>query len=401
MSDEAVITALRRKAGVGRAPPEVQPMSAPKALRLAVARAAEDTIGLIAQVTGVAEDRSAISRLAGQMPESGLLFLLEGPGGATGLAAFDPFAVAAMVEQQTTGDVLKRAPEVREPTATDAMMCTDITQQILELFADCLTEAENPPDVAGYSVSSQLSEARSIGLAFEDVPYRLYRVSLSLGHVAREGEMILVFPYQAPQENAKARESDVWETAFETAVLGSAARLDGVLHRFELPLTAVMELEAGMLLGLPAAALGRVEVLADDRVVACARLGQMNGHRALRLCPAPTDDDEAPALVGSALHADARVPSSIGARGQLDTPDAAWDGAQTAGGEADAMVGLDELPSIGADAPSADANELGELPEIGDLPAMGDLPPLDDFPPMGDLPDIGDFPPMGDLPDIE
>lgn len=376
MSDADIISAMRRKAGVGRPPPDVQPMSPAKALRLAAAKAAEDSIGLVMQVTHVAEERSSILRLPEQLPDDALLSLLEGPDNAYGLAVFDRNVISAVVEQQTTGKVLKLPPEERAPTATDAVMCTEITDHILSLFETNVAEVADPPHVEGFRVAAQLREARSISIAFEDVPYRVYRISVSLGRGVREGEILLVFPYARATPKPVPGAPNNFGRDFQAVVMTSEARLDTVLHRIRLPLADVMSLEVGMVLSIPRSAVSKVELRADDRLVSRAQLGQINGKRAVRLIFMTGDDDPLDASYGP----------DEGGFGDMGAPS-----------------GSSAVPAL--------SNGMGDVPPMGDFPAMGDmgdLPPLGAFPAlgdmggdMGDLPDLGHFPAMGDLPSLE
>ena len=392
MSDADIISAMRRKAGVGRPPPDVQPMSPAKALRLAAAKAAEDAIGLVMQVTNVIEERSSILRLPDQLPEYALLSLLEGPDNAYGLAVFDRNVISAVVEQQTTGKVLKLPPEERAPTATDAVMCTEITDHILSLFETNIAEVADPPDVAGFRVAAQLREARSISIAFDDVPYRVYRISVLLGRGVREGEILLVFPFARATPKPVPGAPNDFGRDFQAVVMKSEARLDTVLHRIRMPLADVMSLEAGMVLSIPRSAVSKVELRADDRLVSRAQLGQINGKRAVRLIFMTEEDDDP---------LEAPYGSEAGGFGDM--------GALSGGSEFPALSNglgdMGDLPSLG-DLPAM--GDIGDMDNMGDVPPMGDLPPLGDFPAMGDmsgemgeLPDLGDFPAMGDLPTFD
>ncbi|MBW6417398.1 FliM/FliN family flagellar motor switch protein [Celeribacter sp. PS-C1] len=369
MSDADIISAMRRKAGVGRPPPDVQPMSPAKALRLAMAKAAEDTIGLVLQVTEVVEERSTISRLPGQVPENALMSLLEGPNNAYGLAVLDKNAVSAIVEQQTTGKVLSLPPEDRPPTATDAVMCSDLCNQVLRQFESHIAEVAAPPEIAGFHVAAQLQEARSIAIAFDDVPYRLYRARVTLGRRGREGEVFFVFPFAAPKLKTLDEGAGDFSSTFQNVVMKSEARLDTVLHRVRLTLGDVTSLTEGMMIPIPREALSRVEVRADDRLVSRARLGQINGKRALRVVICANGEDDAEALGHEAFGAGDIV-------GATEFP---------------ALSGVGDMgmsdPAGGGDA----------LPPLGDLPAMGDLPSLGD---LGDLTPLSDLPPLGDLPPL-
>ena len=392
MSDAEIISAMRRKAGVGRPPPEVQPMSPAKALTLALAKAAEETIGLVLQVIEVDEERIAMSRLAEEVPENALMTLLEGPENIYGLAVWDRNTVSAIVEQQTTGKVLTLPPEDRAPTATDAVMCSDICNQALRQFESIVAEMADPPDVAGFHAAAQLRETRSLVMAFDDVPYRLYRIRVRLGRGARDGVVFLVFPYDMPKPKASATETAEFGDNFQNVVMKSEACLDTVLHRLRMPLADVTALSEGMMLPIPREAISRVELRADDRLVSRARLGQINGKRALRLVLC-SEEDEGLGETGGAMFGGAGV-SAIGGFG----------GDASGGLSQEAETGLPDPSGFPALAGGEAASPEADLPPLGDLPATGDLPPLGqtgeagngDLPSLGDLPPIGDLPPLGE-----
>jgi len=260
------------------------------------------------------------------------------------------------------------------------VMCTEITDHILSLFETNVAEVADPPHVEGFRVAAQLREARSISIAFEDVPYRVYRISVSLGRGVREGEILLVFPYARATPKPVPGAPNNFGRDFQAVVMTSEARLDTVLHRIRLPLADVMSLEVGMVLSIPRSAVSKVELRADDRLVSRAQLGQINGKRAVRLIFMTGDDDPLDASYGP----------DEGGFGDMGAPS-----------------GSSAVPAL--------SNGMGDVPPMGDFPAMGDmgdLPPLGAFPAlgdmggdmagdMGDLPDLGHFPAMGDLPSLD
>jgi flagellar motor switch protein FliM len=381
MSDEDLISAMRRKAGVGRPPPDVTVMSAAKALRLAVVKAAEEATGMVMQVTDVREELTSTSRLPDVIPDHSLLALLEGPENTYGLAVFSLAVTTSVVEQMTTGNVQKHPPEDRKPTSTDSVMCFELIDSMLAFFEQIVAEAVDPPVVEGYRAAAQLSETRSIPIAFDDIRYRMYRLSVDMGRGLRNGEIMFIYPASRPKPKPEPGMPSDWERDFRTSVLKTKAVLETVLHRVSLPLSDVANLEVGMTIPIPHEALSRVEVVADGHRVSQGRLGQVNGYRAVRVDLHPTaltDDDGGmdggagfPALGSGALSDEM----------EMDLP------------------GLGDFPAMGSMGDEGDAMS-GELPPLGDLgsdfPTMGDMG--DDLPALGDM---GDFPAMGELPSLD
>ncbi|MFT6426056.1 MAG: flagellar motor switch protein FliM [Celeribacter sp.] len=378
MSDDDLISAMRRKAGVGRPPPDVTAMSAAKALRLAAAKAAEDGTGMVMQVTDVSETLTSTSRLPELIPDHSLLALLEGPEHAYGLGVFSLAVTTSVVEQLTTGHVQKHTPEDRNPTSTDSVMCFELIDRMLSHFEQIVADASDPPQVEGYRTAAQLSETRSIPIAFDDIRYRMFRLTVDMGRGLRTGEIMFIFPATRPKPKPVPGTQSDWQRDFKTSVMKTEAALEAILHRVSLPLSDAANLAVGMTIPIPHEALMRVEVVADGRRVSYGRLGQVNGHRAVRidLNDPASMDDEADMSIGFGDH---------GADG----------------------IGHSEFPALGtgdiSDTMGEDMPSLGDFPAMGDMGDMsGDLPSLGDM--SGDLPDLGDmsdFPAMGDLPSLD
>ena len=283
MSDEHLISVMRRKAGAGRPAPDVTAMSVDKALSLATAKATEEGTGMVMQVTQVTEEMTSIRRLPELMPENALMALLEGPDTQYGLVVFNLAVTTSVVEQLTTGNVQKHSPEARKPTSTDAVMCFELIDSVLRQFETYAAEIANPPEIHGYRVAAQLSEARSIALAFDDVRYRLLRVHVDMGAGARSGELMFVYPFEPAKPTHDPNLSVDWAKDFQSSVMKSEATLETVLQRVTLSLADAANLEVGMTIPIPYDALSRVEIMADGQTLSHGRLGQVNGHRALRL----------------------------------------------------------------------------------------------------------------------
>lgn len=314
MADEAgaeTIPALRRKAIGGRVPPPPEPTEPlpARALRRGLARAAEADCGLPLAAGQLRLREVSLAELL-ELPEPMSLFaVLEGPGERLGLCAFAPEMLAAVIEQQTTGAVLPVAGTPRRPTRTDAAMCARLIDRTL---AELEAGLAGTPDLAwagGYRYASFLDDARPLGLLLEDIPYRVFAVTVGFASGARRGTVLLALPAEpftrrpglvrpgAAADPAAADAADAaeppadpvaaaWAARMETAVLTSPAQLDGVIERLRVPLAAVLRWQTGDLVVLPNAALDAVTIEgAGGRTLARARLGQARGQRALRLLP--------------------------------------------------------------------------------------------------------------------
>jgi flagellar motor switch protein FliM len=312
---------LRRKAASGREPP-VAPEQAPlpRALRRALARAAQADCRLPLAAGELRHTQASLAELLDMPEDMALLAVLEGPGERLGLMALGPAVTAALIEQHTTGSVSAGQGAARRPTRTDAAMAAGlIDRSLTELQTGLCAEpgaaaAAAAAWAAGYRYASFLEEPRALGLLLEDVPYEVATATVDLANGARRGTVLLAMP-AAPQRSGPgpvrrgagavavparvapplpdpAEAEGQWKERIGRTGMASPAALEGVLCRLKLPLSAVLAWKPGDFVLLPGGALDRVALEGGGRVFARARLGQSRGRRALRL--QPTGSSEGP-----------------------------------------------------------------------------------------------------------
>lgn len=292
---------MRRKAGAGRPPPEIGLPTPAKALQTAIAQSAQEIAALSVNAEAAEAERVTLPKLCEGLPEAALFALIEGPGGGFGLLTLDTQAVAALIEIQTTGRVAPRAAEPRPPTRTDAIMCADFIDRILELFESRVEEhgIEFAPALIGYRYAMPLTEVRAIPMTLEDVPFRRFQVDLDIGDGAKAGQLQLVLPFEPSGYRASGAGSEggAFSVALQAQVMEAQAVLRTALHRQRMTLADLAALRPGALVEVPRAALG--EICVEDisgNTVARGRLGQTGGSRAIRLV-----ETEAAAPVASGL----------------------------------------------------------------------------------------------------
>ncbi len=277
---------MRRKAGAARPGPVLAVMTPKKAMRFAVARAAEQALGCAVAPTDLSESRGSPEDLIAALPEPCLLLRLEAcsPAGmAVGLAAFCPQAVAAMIEAQTMGRVLSGAAADRRPTGTDAMLVTEFLDTVLIGFAALSADCPEPPPVAGFVSRGRIADLRAAILTLRDAEHVHYVAGLDFANGAKTGALHLLLPSVVETTAPGAGPSD-FTLQLRGMVLGSPAWLEAVLCRPRLSLSRVTALKAGDLLPLDSASLDRVALCGPDGTeVLTARLGRSGPARALRL----------------------------------------------------------------------------------------------------------------------
>ncbi|MGY6635083.1 MAG: FliM/FliN family flagellar motor switch protein [Alkalilacustris sp.] len=297
------IHVLRRKAAGGRPPPpEPTEPRAPRALRRALARAAQADCSLALAVTEVQQSDVSLAELLDMPEPRALLAVLEGEGERLGFVALGPGALAAIIEQQTTGAVSRDDLPARRPTRTDAAMCAALIDHTLTELEMGLAGTADLAWAAGFRYASFLDDPRPLGLLLEDIPYRVLSAKLELAHGARHGGLLLALPadprrragLMAPGASGRAGGDDGhpaaddpsrdWRTVLDRTVMASPATLEAVLGRLRMPLAAAMAWKPGDFVVLSEAKLDGVTLEAPGGI-RCARacLGQSRGQRALRL----------------------------------------------------------------------------------------------------------------------
>ncbi len=302
---------LRRKAAGGRPPPPepTEPL-APRALRRALARAAQADCGLALAATELRVIDASLAELLEVLELNALLAVMEGPGDRLGLMAVGPAVLTGLIEHRTTGAVGGAELQTRRPTRTDAAMCAGLLDRTMAELEAGLAGTSDLGWAGGYRYASFLDDARPLGLLLEDVPYQILDVALELAGGARRGRLILALPRtparrglalpqradsEAGPADGAAGDAAIWRDRLTRTVMGSPARLEAVLHRLRIPLNAALAWQQGDFVLLPGAALDSVRLESGGgKPLAHARLGQTLGQRALRLQLPQPDDPSRP-----------------------------------------------------------------------------------------------------------
>lgn len=286
---------LRRKTGAARPRADTQGEAvAVRALRLALGRAGQAVPGLGLEVEGLTEARLSLTELLDLPPDRALLAMIEGPGEALGLIALAPAVLATLIEAQTTGRVGQGDPAIRKPTRTDAAMSAGLIDRVLTGLSAELDTSADRVWAGGFRYASFLEDARPLELLLEDMPYRVFRVALTLAAGTRQGEVLLALPAAGrgkPPATAlplAAAPPVAPPATLAEVALAAPAQLTAVLHRLIIPLAAVLALKPGDVVPVPSAALDQIVIEGlDGRRLAEGKLGQNRGYRAVRLAAAP------------------------------------------------------------------------------------------------------------------
>lgn len=281
-SAHTVLQRLLRTAGEAVADTALTPT---RVLRLAMARAAEASVGLSLSVLSVTEEITSLDTvLEGLTPEMMLLALGRG-GRLQGLAALDLQLRTATVEMQTVGKLRKEAAAERRITAADAALCAPLITAFLADLDGTAMDTALEGWVSGAQAGSRIENARAAGMMLEDRDLRLVRLSLELSSDGRQAELRVALPAVAgvvdPKPKDKPKE---FSDALRSSVMEAPCKVHAVLHRFRMTLQDVEGFDVGQVVSLPGVTVGSVRLEGPNgKCVGHARLGQVTGLRAVRI----------------------------------------------------------------------------------------------------------------------
>lgn len=285
MDSQEHISVMRRKAGAARHGADGRGMSASKALRLALAQAADARFDLAVTVATVEQMRVSPGEIAGRMAGEGVLLLLDGGQGARAALRLDPQVLAALIEVQTTGQVRPGVARTRPATPTDAAMVAPLVDALMAQY-----DAQMAQGVAGhvardFRFGDRVEDARAMTMALAATEHDLFRLTVDLGSGAKSGQIDLLLPValQAPQR-AEGAPGGRDRAGIAQLALNAPVILDAVMARVPLMLKDVSAFRRGQIVPLSPEVLATTYLVATKgHVVAKVHLGQMNGWRAVRL----------------------------------------------------------------------------------------------------------------------
>ena len=285
-------TVIHRKARASREEYQARAMSPAKALRLALAQASDTLFDLPMVVAAVEQVEISQTALRAEFAEGGLMVLLDGPRGARGAVRIDAALLAALIEVQTTGRVTGRGTGGRAVTRTDAAIAAPLIDAALGgAEAKLNDEAEDgggeaPPHwVSGYRFGVMMEDARGMSLALGAPAFHVFRIMVEVGDDGHPGAISFLIPVpEAPLRPAVGESDGAPARTLEQSAMNAPVSLEAVLGRVTMPLEKVCALEVGGL--IPISGEGGLKIRLEGsqkHVVALAKLGQLNGARAVRL----------------------------------------------------------------------------------------------------------------------
>lgn len=283
---------LRRMTRATAEDRDVRGVSPARALRVALARTAAQLWDLPLSVTAVRKQLVDHGEVTGALRSDALMVLLDGPEGARGGMALDRALVASLIEVQTIGSVLRVDLSEREPTPTDAAMIAPWLDEALERSDVALGQDANDEGMSnrwaiGYRFGALAEDARALALVLDATEFHLLRLQIDVADGARSGEMTLVLPAEKTYD--PVTDEDPPENNAQS-FLSVPAEITVFAARKTLTLSEASKLAPGDVLPIDELLLKAAELRAvDGNLLGTARLGQLNGHWAIKL------EGEAPA----------------------------------------------------------------------------------------------------------
>ncbi len=283
----------------------------------------------------------------------------------TGLVVLHPALTDGLIEVQTIGRVEGPARPARRPTRIDAALAQPFVLSLLDQIRALLPVDTNEPCPGTLRAGSFIAGPASLGLILTASHYLRVDLEIELAQGHRQAGLSFVLPLDVAAR-ATAEEPDPrgeWAPAMEAIAMEAPVRLEAVLPPLKMPLSRLVTLKVGDLIPIDAQALSRLSLHGGASGITVpgrarlprgaslkARLGQLNGVRAVKIA----------ALPGDAEGAEAGRDPEFGA-------------------DAIAGFGVGPAPALGMSG-NAREDALGTLP---DLPGSPDFP---DFPDLPDLP---------------
>ncbi len=327
---------------------------------------AEEHLGIALNVGRLEARMTPLDVALSDIPETTLMIRIERDSGLLGLALVDQVVLTAILEVQTSGTVRRSEIAERIPTATDAMIFGDLLEPLMAATDTELEIFKGFDEYFGYRPTGHVPDTRAALMSLAEGVYRRTDITLDFEEGRRVGTVSLLYPLMETARPKKPDDKSLGEELTE-AIMDAAVSIEAVLYTAQRSLGDISRFEVGDVVTVPLSALSDIRLKANDgALLGRARLGQLNGQRAIRIQAGALDEEEA---------------------ARFDPASAAPKAAALPEPET-AMPDLPDLPDL----PDPSATQETSLPDLPP-PPLDDLPSLDDLPPP---PPPLDLPPLSE-----
>lgn len=190
MTESTHATLLRRMTRSHDADVVENPLTSSRAVRLALTKAANDTVGLVLSVSSVAEDVSGLDAMLDGLPDGLMLIGLHQQDRLVELIALDMQLCAAVLEMETMGVLSSQSVDDRAPTRTDKMMCDPMIAGFLDVFPQAVRGTDLDGWADDVAHKDRIVDTRTAGLLLDDCRYRIVQMTVQLVPADRQGQVV-------------------------------------------------------------------------------------------------------------------------------------------------------------------------------------------------------------------
>lgn len=317
MTDKVLAKKLRQS-GIARSP-----LAETDIIVESLVRGIEDQLRpLVKTTTNCTMDTVGVTKLAqatAGMPPPAMYGVVEIEDSDTpALVSCDGALANHFIDLTLGGDPLMApAGEPRNFTPIDTALCRLHLDAVIAAFVHAMGVGLGRPLNKRIRIREQRHNHSQLRLAPDYIDVLAFEMSISLGEGGRTGRLGFVLPLSAldvirasvqakSAREAKERPNDLWRTLMRRAAASAPVRVDAVLHRQTLSLSALQALRVGQVLEIPRSAVDEIGLTIPqpgDRtaVMATGQLGAFQDRKVIRLVTPP--DSRVIRHIERALHA--------------------------------------------------------------------------------------------------
>lgn len=262
------------------------PLTASRAVKLALTRSAEASIGLVLTVEKVSEEAQSLDDLLASLADDMVLLWLDKQGEHAGILALDKDLSSAIVEIRTTSRIREAGAPDRRASAADVALAQPLFAGLFNELNATTSGTVLEGWIDQISAGDRVASVRAASLALPEDRYRHMTVEVDLGVGGRKGVMRLALPNRndTPRDPVVGLVTTDWAQEMEDTVMEAPAMLEAILHRAHFPLSLLADLKVGQELPLRGCKVSSVKLEAlDGTFIGRGRIGQMGGNIAVRL----------------------------------------------------------------------------------------------------------------------
>jgi len=154
------------------------PLTAARAVKLAMKRSAEASVKLVLTVDTITEETLAFDPFIDVLNDKELMLWLERDGAPVGVLALDAELSAAIVEMRTTGQVYAAAAPERRATSADVALARPLFAGLLKELDETTQNTSLDGWTSQVIASGRIASARAASLALPENNYRHMAMTL-------------------------------------------------------------------------------------------------------------------------------------------------------------------------------------------------------------------------------